>query len=150
MSKRKKQGLTRGQVEEILGRRMGELMAECGVPHWRVAVVLEKIPDHGLLATVKRRVDYWQATITLDPSKQDDEATLCDSLQHELLHCLLGPFDLVYEAMGAHIQDKAARMAMERLYYWAQEQGVLNISRMLINREDRVMPQADDPIPPIG
>jgi len=58
MSKRKKQGLTRGQVEEILGRRMGELMAECGVPHWRVAVVLEKIPDHGLLATVKRRVDY--------------------------------------------------------------------------------------------
>lgn len=125
-------------------------MAECGVPHWRVAIKLEPIEEHGLTATVKRRVDYWQATIIVDPSKQDNEESLVGSLQHELLHCLLSPFDLVYETMGSYIPDDMARLAAERLYYWAHEQGVLAIERMLINREQRVTPQVDDPMPPIG
>lgn len=109
-------------------------MDALGLPHWRVSARLDALDDP-LRGHVDVAAAYERATITIDPARVDDDRVANDVLQHELIHCILAPFDLVISAAIEYVADDRVRAMMTSIHKYACEQAVRNVERLLYQQE---------------
>lgn len=136
--------MDKSEVKVVVDREMRGALDRFGIGHWKVTVKYEPPSNPAWCASCERDVDYNDATVRLDPDQHDDEAAVVRSLEHELLHIALAPFDLYREAMTQHIPNGTTEAKQEaRLHAFAVEQTVINLERIVrgLRREQR--PAAD-------
>jgi hypothetical protein len=105
------------------------MMREFGLPHWRIrckTTVLE--PD--VYAEVRIDPAREQACIEVDPAQVRDEESLVKTMEHELIHCVVAPFDAFADAAREWIPEGPARESARRVWNDAMERAVRNVERM--------------------
>lgn len=106
------------EVKAIVDRNIERAMGELGVPHWRVSVDYEAIETPNWSAQCDRRGrDYWEASITLDPSRFDNARAVVRAMYHELAHLILAPMDVYRDITSAHIVNDTAEAHQERVLW---------------------------------
>jgi hypothetical protein len=117
-------------VVAFLERDAARLQAEFGLPHWRITTRVKALVD-GTRAQVETDAPYERATIEFDPAQFKDDETLKSCYEHELIHCVLAPFDLGMFAAKEWIPDGPARESFDRAWRYAEEQAVRNVERLV-------------------
>ena len=120
-------------VRAIVNKRIERAMREIGIPHWRINVEYGPTgTPHWAASCDRQGRDYWHATITLDPTKLDDEEHVLTCLYHELAHVLLAPLDVYRDAITVHINTDAAHTQEAILWTHAIEACITTIERGLL------------------
>jgi hypothetical protein len=141
--------MDRSAVKAIVERELAPLAGRLGVGHWKLTLRFDLRAgdaDWEAQGRCLKYVDYDKAIISLDPDALADEAEVIRVLTHELLHVVLAPFDVLFNAMGPLLEkDGALRAVLDSVRTNAVEQAVVNLERMVRNL---TAPPPDAPAPP--
>ena len=134
------------KVKETVDAHIEPLMRAVGVPHWRITVDYEPLPEGSVAEIDFQSVDYWRAFITFDPAKCTDEDHVIRCLLHEILHILAAPFVVYRNVMRAGMDAESPEGEREdRLWCYAMEQQVVMLERGLAAD----LRKADTDTPPV-
>ena len=78
-----------------------------------------------------RSSPYRRADITIDPAGHDTEADVLHTLRHELLHSVLGEFDVYANMLESYLPDAAARGVEAKAWTLACERTVNRLEHVL-------------------
>jgi hypothetical protein len=116
-------------VVAFVEKNAERMMREFGLPHWRIrwkASVLA--PDVRGEVTIDASRE--QAYIEVDPAQTPDEDSLVKTIEHELIHCAVAPFDAFMEFAREWIPEGPARESARKVWVEAMERAVRNVERM--------------------
>lgn len=124
--------MDRSAVKAIVDANLRRLRWETQTQEWTVDMEYTRCPGEGATAYVERDLPYRRATIWIDPEKVRDEASVLNSLRHELLHLVLAPFDTyMLTAQRLLADDATALRVLDGLWVLAVETTVGNLERLL-------------------
>lgn len=119
--------MDQSKVKEWVGANLERLMAQCGIPHWRVVVWYDALDE--ATAECSPRLKYESARITIDPARIDDIEELERVLRHELFHIVHSPFHILWDAVAQTFTQEQCDI-FNQLWSYAQEMTVKNLERM--------------------
>ncbi len=122
------------RVDAWVRDNLAAVMAALGLPHWRIRVVLDA-NEPNVRGRVEIEAPYERAAVILDPPQIADVPALRGVLQHELIHCILAPYDLFLFAAMEYVPEGPAREAMRRVWNYACEAAARNVERLIFSQE---------------
>lgn len=125
--------MTHTEIDAWFALNLDRKAKELGVPHFRIRVVQERLETGKM--TCEAHPEYERATIRVDVSDYADDvdaSVLEADFEHELMHIVHSPFDILrahlYELMG---KEEACRWnAVASLFDHCAEMTVRNMERM--------------------
>jgi len=105
-----------------------------GLRAWRIEIRYEKSPPEGeqdTLAQVTALSERERALVVLYCDPIRDEAELEHTLEHEMLHILIAPFEEAFEVAQPMLPAGKARDSVAVAYMQAAERAVRNLERLL-------------------
>lgn len=122
--------MDRKAVGRIVGREAPKLVKLLWLGHWAIDFVFDPCTDCD--AYCERNHRYRTATVAIDPAKHKDEGAVIDSLEHELLHLVLAPFD-DYRcfSLPSYVEGSAEAKREESAWELAVEQCLGNVHRAM-------------------
>jgi hypothetical protein len=145
--------LDKSEVEAIARRELLRLADLLHVAHWTIDLSLDASRLHpSSMAECERRILYDRATIILDADKHLDEADVIDSIEHELLHVVLAPFDLSWNVVSESFHGVPLEH-VKTVWQYSLEQTIVTLQRILRDLSARAAkpdpnPEEERPRPP--
>jgi hypothetical protein len=145
--------LDKSEVEAIARRELPRLADLLHVSHWTIDLSFDTSRLHPTsMAECERRLNYDQATITLHPEKHIDEADVIDSIEHELLHIVMAPFDLSWNVVSESFRGIPLEH-VKTVWQYSLEQTIVTLQRILRDLSARAAkpdpkPEEERPRPP--
>ncbi len=124
--------MDRSAVEAIVARELPRLARRLGVDHWHITTCCDatQLDDLGNLAECAKTLNYRLATIRFNPDRIASEAELIATIEHELLHLVLAPFDLLWEQLIGPLRGLRRQQA-EAVWQFACESTITALERAL-------------------
>lgn len=121
------------EVKAIVDEAAPAMREALWLGHWHLDFAFCPCDNDGWTAQCYRKPPYRRATITIDPARAEDRADVLDSLRHELLHCVLGEFDVYANMVQTNIDkdDGPAVAVEERAFTLAVERTVNHLECVL-------------------
>ena len=128
-------GMPKDTVLAIARAYLEPMSQALHVAHWDIKLEVKHIASkEGAAAQVFMDNDYHKARIVIDHRECDSEADVCRYLRHELIHLLLGPFDLYADTTREALKGVDGASSLldvdHRVFTHAVEQAVLNLERV--------------------
>ncbi len=118
------------KVTEWLDLYQEREMYRLGLNEWRIATRIGK-PEHPFVgACVYTQNTRQRADVVIDPFEILDDNQLQQTFQHELMHCVIAPFDSLRDVAIA-LAPKSAHEAISMAWDDACELTVRNMEKML-------------------
>lgn len=137
--------MDKSEVERIARRELPRLAEMLHVAHWTIDLSLDASRLHpSNMAECERHILYNRATIILHPEKHLDEADVIDSIEHELLHIVLSPFDLSWNVFSESFTGIPLEH-VKTVWQYSIEQTIVTLQRIL--RDLRARAAKADPKP---
>lgn len=122
--------IDRSRLRKIINKHIKWLRWTFQLQQWTVNTSVEHIEDENVSATCQIRPKYRVMDIEFDAEKIHSEKDAFDSLRHEMIHGMLGEFDLLYEAIQ-RVAPKCDMDLIDVIYHNAVEKSVGNIERFI-------------------
>jgi hypothetical protein len=144
--------LDKSEVEAIAKRELPRLAEMLHVAHWTIDLSLDASRlQPTSMAECERMSCYDRATIILHPEKHLDEADVIESIEHELLHIVLAPFDLSWNVVSESFQGVMLEH-VKTVWQYSLEQTIVTLQRILRDLPARATtvpkPEEKRPRPP--
>lgn len=129
--------MTSTEVREWIDREIPVILRSFGLPHWRVRIDYFRMDKEGdgfqPFMHVKRRVEYERAVICVDAdicaTDIDTEDELREFLEHEVMHIVHSPFNLVRDIVWEMLTEDQ-RGTLNETWRYAEELTLRNLERM--------------------
>ncbi|HEX2864271.1 MAG TPA: hypothetical protein VHN99_06860 [Deinococcales bacterium] len=133
--------MTTGEILALVERHQGAFKDALHLSHWHLVLDFDERdpPKADRAAEVEIQPDYDKATIRFytQTLAGANERQVLHALRHELLHVVLAPYDVMEDAARAALHGKkAALRAFDRTAFYAREQAVICLQRILGDIED--------------
>jgi hypothetical protein len=123
--------LDKSEVEAIARRELPRLADLLHVGHWTIDLSFDASRlQPTSMAECERMSCYDRATIILHPEKHRDEADVIDSIEHELLHIVLAPFDLSWNVVSESFRGIPLEH-VKTVWQYSLEQTIVTLQRIL-------------------
>jgi septum formation topological specificity factor MinE len=121
------------EVRSIVEEAAPSMREALWLGQWHLSFVYGPCEGGSWSAQCYRKAPYRQAIITIDPARAEDRADVLDSLRHELLHCVVGEFDVYANMVQTNIDvdDGPATAVEERAFALAVERTVNHLECVL-------------------
>jgi hypothetical protein len=145
--------LDKSEVEAIARRELPRLAEMLHVAHWTIDLSFDASRlQPTSMAECERMSCYDRATIILHPEKHRDEADVIDSIEHELLHIVLAPFDLSWNVVSESFHGVPLEH-VKTVWQYSLEQTIVTLQRILRDLSARAAkpdpkPEEERPRPP--
>jgi hypothetical protein len=118
--------MTHDSAKTLLDAHFGAMVEKYKLNHWTIEVKLDRCDDMRNKGECSRQTPYFEAVLTIDPTNHATEKDFIETLEHELLHLVLAPFDNLHEFIVASgISEKP----FAAVWHFAIEQSITNILR---------------------
>jgi len=122
------------RAKELLEKHLQAYKKLLKIEHWILRVKFERLDD-GLLGECNCDGKYQDASIKFDLSQNDDEKEFIDTLQHELLHCVLADMDMIKEIGIAGLDNDKTGMFFN-VFTHSLERSVRRVQRIIFGEHD--------------
>ncbi len=119
---------------ELLNSHLTNYCKRLKIDHWEIKTKYNRL-DGNLMATCECSGKYDDAIIIFDLSQIQDARVFVETLQHELIHCVVSDMDMVKDA--AYIGLSSTEIGMlNSIYADALERTVTRIQRIIFGEEN--------------
>jgi hypothetical protein len=128
--------MDKSQAEKLVDEHILPLIEAMGLKDWKIRV--DQCPtapsagdSSGTAGACSTNVDYKFATIAINPELMETSQDLVETLVHELIHIVLSPFTVAWNALEPVLdQHPDAKAVVTPVWTHAEERAVANVIRL--------------------
>lgn len=121
--------ISESRAKELLNKHLAEYCKRLNINHWEIRTKNTRLDDK-LMGQIDCSSKYCDAVIAFDLSQIDSEKDFLETLQHELVHCVVADMDMARDA--AYVGLSSTEIGMfSSIYTDALERTVGRVQRII-------------------